>query len=253
MSSITLLQKAPRSFQLNLFGEFLESTLGDLDVEWKICGTTSRGWVQIAVSGEDEKIVMNYLAKEVGICPERLEDVEKFSILKGCVTALSQSKDAVHVDVGVFSPHVIDATVPLRYLHAQLVDGRKVALKRVIELFGFGENLPLTVKVLNVNGKEKLVEAMLAEKQVRLIEFWTKSLLDRLIVLGCTLNDVESALAKAQCYRDIAKIESLGFFEHAVVCKLGTDAVGLIPRIGKSLKAATFYTFKPKKILEFLA
>jgi hypothetical protein len=36
------------------------------------------------------------------------------------------------------------------------------------------------------------------------------------------------------------------------VCKLGTDAAGLISKIGRILKSAKFAVFNPKKIMEFL-
>jgi hypothetical protein len=36
-----------------------------------------------------------------------------------------------------------------------------------------------------------------------------------------------------------------------VVCKLGTDAVGLIPKIGKNLGNAGFAVFSPGRILAF--
>jgi hypothetical protein len=52
--------------------------------------------------------------------------------------------------------------------------------------------------------------------------------------------------------RDVVDIEPLGIFESAVACKLGTDAVGLIPRIGRTLRNAAFATFSPRKIRAFL-
>jgi hypothetical protein len=51
--------------------------------------------------------------------------------------------------------------------------------------------------------------------------------------------------------RDTVGIEALGFFERAIVCKLGTDAVGLISKVGRNLKNATFAVFSPKKVLDF--
>jgi hypothetical protein len=48
-------------------------------------------------------------------------------------------------------------------------------------------------------------------------------------------------------------LESLGMCEHALVCKLGTDAAGLIPRIGRILKSAKFAVFNPRKIMRFLS
>ena len=36
--------------------------------------------------------------------------------------------------------------------------------------------------------------------------------------------------------------------EHAVVCKLGTNAVGLIPKLGRLMPNAVFGVFSPKEI-----
>lgn len=251
MPTVTLLAKAYNNYQLKLVDKLLKPNLKGLKVEMEVCGVTSRKWIQLAISGEDEKIALNYLSNEFGLCPQRLESLNKFSTIKGFVTALDKNKGIVSVDIGVSSPDIIDATIPLRHLQTQLIDGRKTALEKLIELFGFCKNLPLTTKILKIDEEENSIEAMLAERQLAQYRNWTKSLLDRLIILGAPLQDVEWALKTAECSRDVVNIESLGLFEHAVVCKLGTDAAGLMPRIGGKLRA-TFNIFNPRKIIEFL-
>ncbi|MDI6847170.1 MAG: DUF2110 family protein [Candidatus Bathyarchaeia archaeon] len=252
MPTVTLLTKVHNNFQLKLIDKFLKSTLKDLKVETEVCIVTPRGWVQVTVSGEDEKVALRYLADEIGLCPVHLERVEKFSTIKGRITALNKSRSELYVDVGVFSPNIVDATIPLQHLQARLGDGRKTSLKKLVELFGFCENLPLTVKIYSVDKENRGIEAMLSERQLILYKGWIKSLLDRLIILGASFNEVMLALKQARCNRDVVNIESLGFFEHAVVCKLGTDAVGLIPKIGKRLWNANLGTFNPREILRFL-
>jgi len=44
----------------------------------------------------------------------------------------------------------------------------------------------------------------------------------------------------------------LGWLEHAIVCKLGTDAVGLIPAVGRFLRTATLAPFSPRKIRQII-
>jgi len=251
MPTVTLLTKANYDFQLKFVEKLLKTRFQGLRVETKILGVVSRGWVQLNVSGEDEKVAMRYLAEETGLCPTHLEALTKLLVMKGCITSPSKSKNELNVDVGIFSPKIIEATIPLHHLQAQLVDGRKVALKKLIELFGFRESLPLLVKIVNMDKEKSHIEAILSEKQLKQYRNWTKSLLDRLIVLGEPIHEIISALKIVGCYRDIVSIEPLGLFEHSVVCKLGTDASGLIPKIGKNLKAAVFSIFSPKKILEF--
>jgi hypothetical protein len=252
MSSVTLLTKVYDNFQLKYVDRFLKSTLKGLKVETEICGATSSGWVQIAVSGEDEKVAVRYLVDEIGLCPTRLEHVEKFSITRGYVVAVDKSKAELNVDVGVFSPKIIHATIPLRHLQAQLVDGREVALEKIADLFGFCQNLPLTIKISSVNKDDRRIEAMLSERQLIRYRNWTKSLLDRLVILGASIPEISLTLKKAMCDRDTVSIEPFGLFEYAVVCKLGTDAAGLIPKIGKKLRNATFSIFSPREILAFL-
>lgn len=252
MSTVTLLTKVYNGFQLRLVDNFLKSTLKGLRVKTETCEVTPRGWVQIAVSGEDEKVALRYLADEIGLCPTRLENVEKNAVLNGRLTSMGKSKNELSVDIGVSSPEVVDATIPLQQLQAQLVDGRKVALKKIVELFGFCENLPLITKVSGTSEDKSHIEAMLSERQLTRLKGWTTSLLDRLMIMGSSDYEVRLALKRASLKRDVVSVESLGLFEHAVVCKLGTDAKGLIPRIGRNLRNADFSIFSPKKIIEFL-
>jgi hypothetical protein len=252
MPTVTLLAKTYDRFQLKLVDKFLKSTLKGLKVEVKFCGVTSRGWIQIAVSGEDEKVALRYLSEAIGLCPIHLENVEKFTTIKGRIISMDKSKSELYVDIGAFSPKIIDATIPLQRLQGQLFDGRKVAFNKLVELFGFCKNLPLSVKILSINKEKNHAEAMLSEKQLTQYGNWTKSLLDRLIILGSSIYDVRLTLKTARLNRDILNIETLGLFELALICKLGTDAAGLIPKIGRNLRNSTFTVFNPKKVLEFL-
>jgi len=250
MPALTLLTKVYNNNQLKLVDKNLKSTLKGLKVETEIRGVTSRGWVQIALSGEDEAVALRYVADEIGVCPTHLERVEKFLKMKGRIIA--QSKSELYVDIGVFSPNVVDAAISLLRLQAQLTDGRKIALKKIDELFGFCRNLPLIVKILGIDKEKSRIHAMLSERQLIHYRNWTRSLLDRLIVLGSSYYETRLALKTARCNRDVIGIESLGLLEHAVVCKLGTDATGLIPRIGKKMRGATFSIFNPREIIKFV-
>jgi hypothetical protein len=252
MPTVTLLLKIYQDYQLKIVNEFLKSTFKGLKVKAKICGCTSLGWIQTSISGEDESIAVNYLAKEIGFCPTSLDHVEKFSTIKGYLAAVKKSREEIYIDVGVFSPNVTHASIPLNYLQAQLVDGRKVALKKIAELFGFCENLPLTIKVLSIDKEKNSIKATLSEKQLNQYRDWQKSLLDRLIILGSSTHEIQLVLKNTGLNRDVIDVAPLGMFEHALACKLGTDAVGLISKIGKVLRNAAFTVFNPKELQKFL-
>jgi hypothetical protein len=229
----------------------LKSILKGLDVETTALGANSRGWLQISISGEDETVALRYLADEIGLCPRDLANIEKFSTVKGYLSRIDRNANELRVDVGVFHPEHVDSVIPLSTLQTQLADGRKLALSKLVELFDLHENLPLTIKTYGMNKENSAIEAALSEKQLALYGSWTRSLLDRLVILGASLNEILFALKKAHYDREIAKIEPLGMFEHAVACKLGTDATGLIPKIGRNLRKAVFSVYNPRKIMGF--
>jgi len=248
MPTVKLLSKIHYDYQLKLVESQLKHTLKGLKVKIEKLEATTYGWIQVNFSGEDERAALKCLEEEIGICPLSIEVLKKFSTTKAYI--LSLGKDELRLDVGVILPESTKIIIPLKQLQVQLADGRKTILKELSELFGFCKNMPLTVKIKSIS--EKQIEASLAEKQLNIYKRWTNSMLDRLIVLGASHNETQNAIKISKCQNDVVSIESLGLFEDVVVCKLGTDAIGLIPKIGKKLRHATITVFSPKKVLEFL-
>ena len=248
MTTLTLLTKIYNTHQLKQINSTLEDLLGGLSVKAAVKGTVAGRWVQLDVSGEDEAVATKLLEKEAGFCPTNLENVKKFSALKGYVTNLDKSTENLLVDIGIFEPKAVHAVVPLSHLQAHLEDGKKISLKKMSELWGICENLPLEIKVLEVDTNAGLVQAELQATQIRKLVLWKESLLDRLLVMGASLYEVNSTVEQEGLTRDVIDVESLGMFEHALVCKLGTDAAGLIGRIGRRLRKAKFTVFNPKNL-----
>jgi hypothetical protein len=252
MTTLTLLTKISNDNQLKQIDKALKLSFNGLEVETKILGTVADGWVQIAVVGEDEGIATNYVIKEIGVCPSNFENAREFSTLKGYIRNIGKNEGELSIDVGVFQPKTVHATIALRHLQAQLVDGRKIALRKIAELFGLCEGLPVSVKVSGLNEEESRIDAELPSRQIRKYAVWRESLLDRLLVLEPSLHEINVTLKHGKLDRDVIDVEPLGMFEHALTCKLGTDAAGLIPKIGRKLKSAKFAVFNPKRLRDFL-
>jgi hypothetical protein len=252
MTTLILLTKINADSQLNQISKTLDFSFKGLEVETKILGVVAHGWVQIALSGEDEGIATNYLIKEIGICPSNFGHVKKFSTLKGYIKNIGKNGAALSVDVGVFQPKIGYATIELRRLQAQLVDGKRIAIGKIAELFGLCEYLPVNVKVTGLNEEKSRIDAELSSKQIRKYMVWRESLLDRLLVLGSSLHEVKATIEHAKVERDVIDVEPLGLLEHVLTCKLGTDAAGLIPKIGRILRNAKFAVFNPKTLRDFL-
>jgi hypothetical protein len=251
MPKVTLLDKLYGSGSPETFESFYSSLFSGLEVQLRFAGTTDRGWIQLNVSGEDEIAALSFLEREIGLAPTSYDALKKFSVIQGKIVFSSKSQEELYVDLGLSSDNLYDAVISEKRLRAQLADGKEVSYKSLVELFCLYDNLPLEVKIGNVEGESRTVEAVLSDKQLNLFHNWVRSRFDRLIILGSLFSDIERTVKMSRHSRDIIKTESLGVLEQVVFCKLGTDAVGLIPKLGRYLKkSAVLVPFSPKKILE---
>jgi hypothetical protein len=251
MSIVTVLEKLYGSVSPETFENLYSDLVRGLQVQVNFVGTTNRGWIQLEVSGNDKTAAISLLDQEVGLAPLSADNLKKFSVIQGKVVFPNKSKDALYVDIGVFSPDNLEAVISKKHLCGQLADGKEVPLQELVRLFCFYDNMPLKVKIIEdeVEGNRNL-KARLSKLQLSLFSRWVNFRLDRLVVLGSFFSDVERAVKLSKHFRDIIRIESLGALEHVILCKLGTDAVGLIPKLGRYIKGAVLIPFSPKKILE---
>jgi len=253
MPIVTILEKLYGSYSSITFEKICSNLIIGLKAQLSFAGTTDRGWIQLDVSGADETAALSLLDCEIGLVPNSLDNFKKFSVMQGKIIFSNTSAKKFYVDLGLHSPNVCDAVVSDKLLHAQLTDGKKIPHNKLVDLFCLYDNFPLQVKIYeDVMVGNETVKAKLSENQLSFFKRCIGSRFDRLIILGSLFSDVERAVKLSRHSRDIIRIESLGMLEHVVLCKLGTDAVGLIPKIGRSLKTAVLVPLSPKKIIETL-
>ncbi len=248
MTKRTLLAKIDRPSHLNQIERTLKRFLEDLEAKAEIIGVVADRWPQIDISGEDEGIATNYIAREIGFCPEKLQSIEKYQTLKGYVTSLKEDTEGLKVDVGIFEPSTVTATVPLSHLQAQLTNGKEFTNRKMEESYGLCTNLPIQLKIISINPKERHIEAELSTGQISKYKSWIESLMDRLIIIGATHEEIQKTLNYTGLKRDVIDVELLGIFEHALTCKLGTDAVGLVSIVGRRLRNAKVTVFSPRRL-----
>jgi hypothetical protein len=247
--NLTLLVKAWNGGQIKQIDEMLQNQFDELDVEFKILGNPINRWVQVSVSGEDEAVAAAYIRKEIGTCPTSLEAVEDGMVLKGYVSKVDGNIQLL-VDIGVFEPKIMQAEVSLATLQAQLLGCKEAELKEIAEAYAIAEGLPISVKI--VSRDDTIFQAELSPRQVDKFCSWQQSLLDRLIILRASKDLVNTTIERTRLDRDVIEVEDLGLFEYALTCKLGTEARGLIPRVGRYMRNAVFVVFNSKKSIGFL-
>jgi hypothetical protein len=251
MTTLTLLTKTYNQGQIKQIDSSLKAAFEDLDVQIEVLVNQKYKWVQVEVGGEDEAVGKSYINKNIGVCPTTAENVKAGSELKGYIQKM-ENKDILTVDVGIIEPKIIYASVPLAVLQAQLMGGKTADLKKISELFALEANLPINVKITELNVEEGKMKAELASVQVEMFKNWKDSLLDRLVILGTTPDEITETLERTRLTRDVINTEPLGLFEHVLTCKLGTDAAGLISKIGRYMRNARFVVFNSKKLASFL-
>jgi hypothetical protein len=246
MINLTLLVKSAASWQLKKVEETFMEDFEDLSVEVKFNVNPAK-WVTVSLSGEDETIAANFVKKKIGTAPEKLENIKYPATLKGVITKIDPDQQQMRVDVGVFHPKTTQAVVSSAELKAQLGGGKNYGLEEMARLFGLLEGVTVSVEVTELGADG--FAARLSAEQVERLRVWRQSLLDRLLVLRVPLDELETVLDRSRMGRDVVGVESMGLFEHVVTCKLGTDAAGLIPRVGRFLRNARFVVFSPKRFL----
>ncbi|MGE5575247.1 MAG: DUF2110 family protein [Ignavibacteria bacterium] len=251
MTTLTLLVKALNLGQVKQIDQLLNAQFEELDVEVKVLTSSANRWVQVSLSGEDEGIASSYINKKIGICPTSIENAINQPVLKGYISKVDLDRQELFVDVGIFEPKTILATVHLARLQSQLVEGKKVDLKKIAESYALAERSLLSIKPVSLEGDE--LEAELSAGQVEKLRLWQQSLLDRLIILGASRETIESVLERTRLTRDVIDVEALGMFEHALTCKLGTNAAGLVSVMGRYLRNSVFVVFNAKKSFDLLS
>src|SRR3989337_665651 len=147
-TTVTLLEKVYGGYPLKAVEHALTLLFEGLNVHLRVVNKTSRGWIQIEVSGEDETVALHQLREKVGFAPESYDNAAKFLAVRGKVIFAGKNCSKLYVDVGVFTPEIYDAIVSLENLQAQLADGKRMPLQQLVELFCLYDKMPLRVKII---------------------------------------------------------------------------------------------------------
>lgn len=230
----------------------LKTDLSELNVTVKEVSLDDKGRLVVTLEGEDEEAARNFLAQRYG-CTRSLSELREGGEYRGRVVDPLYYGYGFYVDIGVVHPSPKDALVPLYKLREQLLGGQKVPLRTIVRTFCFVENLPVEVRVVKVDPARNEIEAELSGRELERLNEWVRSKLDRVVVCGATRQQVRRAVIKSGHLRDIVAIERLGLMEHAIVCKYGTDAPGIIAEVGGYLKNATLRAFIPEEVRKVIS
>jgi hypothetical protein len=244
---ITLLER-PTPITAKNFRNRLERTLnelkGDLTASLTLDGFSRNGWARINVTGEDNEIVAELIMTKFAIAHTETDELE----IPGVYDAqlIESDQNGLKFDVGLDAANST-CLIPTHALQAQLADGKNMQTRRLIEIYCLypGENISVrTTRKMNNE-----IEAWLSDGQIERLSGWITSGLDRIMAYDCYEEEAEAAVLKTHLTRDIIRVEPVTLTMQSILCKLGTDAVGLIPKLGHALRKQKLRPFLPKRIV----
>jgi hypothetical protein len=246
---VTLLQRRGRT-SATAFTTTLHNSLsklkGNLSVTWELTELSPRGWAMIDIKGADQEIFQHLLKQKFPIANSNFQIVEKHGVYGGQITRFNHD---LEIDIGVEFPDQVNVIVRLSSLRAQLTEGKPVSVKEIQEAYCLFPGSKVDVRITMISHDEPILTGWLADSQVDLFSDWIKSGLDHVVIFNCTIEQLDSAIRETRLERDIVAVESLTLTTHVVTCKLGTDGVGLIPKLGSLLRKSEIKLFIPKRVL----
>jgi hypothetical protein len=219
---------------------------GELSASAKFTGFSANGWAEVCIDGEDSEILQELVSRKFGRAQTNLAQVEALGNYSGIISDVG---DTLNVDIGVERPTQTKVSVGAGALRAQLCDGKTFSAKQIAEYYCMRPGMGLSVRITRVEPGVRKLEGWLSDSQIQLFSDLMASRLEQIRVFDCTRRRLESALRRANLERDVISLESNTLTMHSVVCKLGTDAVGLIPKLGSMLRRSELRPFLPKRIL----
>ncbi len=213
-----------------------------LRVEWGF--STRRNWLQIQAKGEDAEAFLNLYRNKFGEAPVQHSRLEKWDLLRGFVTGAGRVGFGVYIDLGVLEPSPKDSLYPLHRMRAQLADGQTKSCREILEENAIVDSFPVKVVVTDIEGEKITVE--LADETREIFLSWRKFPFDRVITVGAEREAVNDAIVSANLQHDIIRVESLSLFTHSLLCKIGTEAPGVISKVGDLLKGVAMSAYRAK-------
>jgi hypothetical protein len=204
-------------------------------------------WLQIRAKGEDAGAFLNLLKQEYGEAPISRSNLEKWDVVNGFVTGAGRIGYGVYLDIGIQEPAPKDALYPLHRMRAQLAEGEPKSSREILDANALVDYFPLEMVVTELEGDNISVE-LDDESRDRLVS-WRKYPFDRVIVVGADKTLVENVVRASGLQGDVVKVEGLSLFVQSILCKIGTDAPGVIAKIGKRLRGVSLNSYRtPTKL-----
>jgi len=218
-----------------------------LQVSVKLEGVTSNGFVKIGVQGPDSEAFTELVKRKLGLAPSGLSEVEVGDNFKAYVSKISLKQQSVEVEIGPVSTH-LKSEISRQGLMAQLCYGRNIPVEKIARTYCIQEDVPILVRIRSIDPDSRRIEAWISDDQISRFEQWRRERFHRIIAIGGFQDELREAVRLSKVERDVIELEELALTAHSLVCKLGTDAPGIIAKIGRYVSNFRLCAFLPERV-----
>jgi hypothetical protein len=245
---LVLAERIPRDAKdlMPLLRARIHGLQSGLDVSTRV-EITSSGFVSAEVWGEDSEFFIELIRSKIGLSPRNFSEVQVNDNLKAYATGVDKRRESLVVEIGPVSTNV-KSEVPKEALIAQLCDGRDMPIERVTQPYCIQEGAPILVRITSIDPEHRHIEAWISDDQIARFDQWRRERFHRIIAIGGSQDKLREAVNMSKVERDVIEIEELSFTANSLVCKLGTDAPGIIAKIGRYISNFRLYAFLPERV-----
>jgi hypothetical protein len=226
--------------------DVLSALESKLSATTRISGFSQGGWAQVDVSGDDHEILEELISRNLGRTVSSFDLINLNDTYAGLIHGRLGGR--LEVEVGIEDPRPVSVKIDLNTLRAQLCDGKLRTINEITEAYCLQPESKITIRTTRLEPDSGMIEGWMADSQIDLFANLISSNLERLQAFHCTRTQVEAAVKRMNLERDVVSVESMTLTTHSVVCKLGTNAVGLIPKLGSVLRKSELMPFIPTRI-----
>jgi len=225
----------------------LRRLASDLEVSVQLEGVTKNGFPTIRVKGPDVEPYTELIRRKLGTAPAGRSEIEVNDNFKAYATGISTRRQTIEIQIGPISMS-FRSEIAREALMAQLCDGRSFPVERIAQTYCIQEGVPVHVRVTSINTEVKEIEVWLSDDQVSQFEDWRRQRFHRIIAVGGFQDRIREAIRLSKVERDVIEVDELSLTAHSLVCKLGTEAPGIIAKIGRYVGDFRLYAFLPDRV-----
>jgi len=245
---LVIAERIPHDAQrklMPLFKTRIDKLSVSLDVSVQL-GLTKDNFVSAEVQGTDSEFLIELIKRKMRLAPRNLSEIEVNDNLKAFVSGINKKRQSIEVEIGPIPS--VKCEVARDALMAQLCDGKDISVERVAQTYCLEEGVPTLVRITSTDPGRRQIEAWMSDDQIARFEQWRRERFHRIIAVGGSQEELREAIRLSRTERDIIEIEELSFTASSLVCKLGTEAPGIIALIGRHISNFKLHAFLPERI-----